>query len=41
MDEFHQSFVPGRHMSSIDMIFDSLGILCGTFICSRIAFNSF
>ena len=41
LDEFHQSFVPGRHMSSIDMIFDSLGILCGTFICSRIAFNSF
>ena len=41
LDEFHQSFVLGRHMSSIDMIFDSLGILCGTFICSRIAFNSF
>ena len=41
LDEFHQSFVPGRHMSSIDMIFDSLGILCGTFICSRIVFNSF
>ena len=41
LDEFHQSFVPGRHMSSIDMIFDSLGILFGTFICSRIAFNSF
>ena len=41
LDEFHQSFVPGRHMSSIDMIFDSLGILFGTSICSRIAFNSF
>ena len=41
LDEFHQSFVPGRHMSSIDMISDSLGILFGTFICSRIAFNSF
>ena len=41
LDEFHQSFVPGRHMSSIDMIFDSLGILFGTFICSRVAFNSF
>ena len=41
LDEFHQSFVPGRHMSSIDIIFDSLGILFGTFICSRIAFNSF
>ena len=41
LDEVHQSFVPGRHMSSIDMIFDSLGILFGTFISSRIAFNSF
>ena len=41
LDEFHQSFVPGRHMSSIDMIFDSLGILFGTFICPRIASNSF
>ena len=40
LDEFHQSFVPGRHMSSIDMLFDSLGIVFGTFICSRIAFNS-
>ena len=38
LDEVHQSFVPGRHMSSIDMIVDSLGILCGTFICS--IFNS-
>ena len=41
LDEFHQSFVPGRHMSSIDMLFDSLGILFGTFISSRISFNSF
>ena len=41
LDEFHQSFVPGRHMSSIDMIFDSLGILFGTFICSKIVFDSF
>ena len=40
LDEFHQSFVPGRHMSSADMIFDSLGVLFGTFICSRIAFDS-
>ena len=35
LDEFHQSFVPGRHMSSADMIFDSIGILFGTFLCSR------
>ena len=41
LDEVHQSFVPERHMSSIDMLFDSLGILFGTFISSRIAFNSF
>ena len=41
LDEFHQSFVPGRHMSSIDMIFDSLGILFGTFISSKIVFDSF
>ena len=39
LDEVHQSFVPGRHMSSIDMIFDSLGILFGTIVSSRI-FNS-
>ena len=31
LDEFHQSFVPGRHMSSMDMLFDSVGILFGTF----------
>jgi VanZ family protein len=30
-DEFHQSFVPGRHMSSMDMLFDSVGIVFGTF----------
>ena len=30
-DEFHQSFVPGRHMSAMDMLFDSIGILFGTF----------
>ena len=41
LDEVHQSFVPERHMSSIDMLFDSLGILFGTFLSSRIAFNSF
>jgi VanZ family protein len=35
LDEFHQSFVPGRHTSSIDMIFDSLGVLFGTFISFR------
>ena len=38
-DEFHQSFVPGRHMSSMDMLFDSVGILFGTMISSQ-RFNS-
>ena len=35
LDEFHQSFVPGRHMSSIDMLFDSIGIVFGTFTYSK------
>jgi len=35
-DEFHQSFVPGRHMSLIDIIFDLIGILFGTIMSSRI-----
>ena len=39
LDEFHQSFVPGRHMSLIDMLFDSAGVLFGTIVCSR-RFNS-
>ena len=39
LDEFHQSFVPGRHMSLIDMLFDSAGVLFGTIVCSRM-FNS-
>jgi VanZ family protein len=40
LDEVHQSFVPGRHMSLIDVIFDSIGILFGTIICSRISNSS-
>ena len=39
LDEFHQSFVPGRHMSSVDILFDSIGILFGTMISSQ-RFNS-
>ena len=31
LDEFHQSFVPGRYMSSTDVLFDSLGIVFGMF----------
>ena len=38
-DEYHQSFVPGRHMSTMDMIFDSLGVLFGSFLTSKV-FNS-
>ena len=40
LDEFHQSFVPGRHMSPVDMISDSIGVLFGTFICFRLALDS-
>ena len=36
LDEFHQSFVPGRHMSSIDMLFDSIGIVFGVFVSSKV-----
>ncbi len=36
LDEFHQSFVPGRHMSSTDVLFDSLGIIFGIFASYKI-----
>ena len=36
LDEFHQSFVPGRHMSSTDVLFDSLGIVFGMFVSYNI-----
>ena len=39
-DEYHQSFVPGRHMSLIDIIFDSLGILFGSSLASRVSNSS-
>lgn len=29
LDEFHQSFVPGRNMALLDVCFDSAGILLG------------
>ena len=29
LDEFHQTFVPGRYGSSLDMIFNLIGIACG------------
>ena len=39
-DEYHQSFVPGRHMSLMDVIFDSLGIIFGSSFVSRISNSS-
>ena len=36
-DEFHQSFVPGRHMSMFDIISDSVGLVSGIFVSSRIS----
>lgn len=36
-DEFHQSFVPGRHPSPIDvLVFDNLGAAIALFLASRI-----
>lgn len=32
-DEFHQSFVRGRHADRYDLLADSLGILAGTATC--------
>ena len=39
-DEYHQSFVPGRHMSLMDIIFDCLGILFGSFFISKVSNSS-
>ena len=39
-DEYHQSFVPGRHMSLMDIIFDSLGILFGSSLAPRVSNSS-
>ena len=39
-DEYHQSFVPGRHMSLMDVIFDSLGIIFGSSLVYRIPNSS-
>ncbi|MFO7891803.1 MAG: VanZ family protein [bacterium] len=32
LDEFHQSYIPGRLVSYNDMIADALGVLCGQVI---------
>ena len=39
-DEYNQSFVTGRHMSLMDLIFDSLGILFGSSLASRVSNSS-
>ena len=39
-DEYPQSFVPGRHMSLMDVVFDSLGIIFGSSLVSRISNSS-
>ena len=39
-DEYHQSFVPGRHMSLMDIIFDSLGILFGSSLAPKVSNSS-
>jgi len=40
-DEFHQSFVPGRHSSALDVIIDGIGALIGLWLyrkaCPRAA----
>jgi len=38
-DEFHQSFVPGRHMALLDICFDSTGVLIGYLVQLRINKN--
>ena len=30
LDEFHQTFVPGRYGSILDILFNIIGITCGT-----------
>ena len=34
-DEFHQSFIPGRHMKLMDIGFDSLGMLISLFLIKK------
>ena len=31
-DEFHQNFVPGRHMSLFDILYDTIGLIFGIYI---------
>ena len=34
-DEFHQTFVPGRHGSPVDVVIDSVGIVVGIVLWQR------
>jgi len=36
LDEYHQSFIDGRNSSLVDLIFDILGVLFGTFLHYRL-----
>jgi VanZ family protein len=38
-DEYHQSFIPGRHPSPIDIMIDSIGITIGLLIIHRYNFK--
>jgi VanZ family protein len=35
-DEVHQAFVSGRQGSPVDWLIDTLGVVAGVFICSRL-----
>ncbi len=35
-DEFHQHFVRGRHASPIDVLIDTIGLVIGIFLVSRL-----
>ena len=39
-DEFHQSFVPGREVSALDWLADSLGGLAGSFFFVKLLRSS-
>ena len=36
-DELHQYFVPGRHASVLDVLLDSVGVLCGVLVMLGLA----
>jgi len=36
LDEFHQSFVPGRRADPLDFMFDTIGIIVAVFVVFRL-----